>query len=81
MSAFFDLIRQMPIPFNMVVLIVLIVGVSEVVKAVIKQARIYADNEADRRLKREMIEAGCSADEAQRIADLQVTKPYVPTAK
>ncbi len=81
MNAFFDIVRQMPPPFNMIVLIVAIgCGVS-LLTGIVKQVRIFADNEADRRLKREMIDSGLGVDEAERIASMKVTHDYTPAAK
>jgi hypothetical protein len=81
MSQFLDIIQQMPPPFNMVVLIVAIGCVASVIKGVVKQARVFADNEADRRLKRAMIDTGLSVEEAERISSMRVTHSYTPAAK
>jgi hypothetical protein len=81
MSAFFDLVRQIPPPFNMIVLIVAIGCSVSLLSGIVKQIRIFADNEADRRLKRDMIDSGFGADEAQRIASMKVTRDYTPAAK
>lgn len=71
----------LPPPFNMVVIIIALGCAASAIKGVAKQVRIYADNEADRRLKREMIEYGLSADEAQRVASMKVTHSYTPACK
>jgi hypothetical protein len=76
-----DIIQQMPPPFNMVVLIVAIGCAATVIKGVVKQVRIFADNEADRRLKRAMIDTGLSVEEAERIASMRVTHDYTPVCK
>lgn len=81
MNEFFDLVENMPAPFNMVVLIVAIGCAASVFKGVVKQVRIFADNEADRRLKRAMIDTGLSAEEAERVAGMKVTHDYAPAAK
>jgi len=81
MDAFFDIVRQMPPPFNMIVLLVAIGCGASLVKGIVKQVRIFVDNEADRRLKREMIDSGLGADEAERIASMKVTHDYTPAAK
>ncbi|QDT70838.1 hypothetical protein MalM25_37940 [Planctomycetes bacterium MalM25] len=67
MDAAFANLLNLPVPFNMVVLIVAISCGLGAIKSVAKQARIYADHEADRRLKRDMIDIGLSAEEAERI--------------
>lgn len=81
MTQFFDIVQQMPPPFNMVVLIVAIGCAASVIKGVAKQVRVFADNEADRRLKRAMIDTGLSVEEAERIASMKVTHSYTPAAK
>lgn len=81
MNAFFDIVRQMPAPFNMVVLIVAMGCVAGVIKSVAKQVRIFADNEADRRLRRDMVDSGLSADEAERIVTAKATQDYTPVCK
>jgi hypothetical protein len=81
MNQFFDIVQQMPPPFNMVVLIIAIGCAASVLKGVVKQVRVFADNEADRRLKRAMIDTGLSVEEAERIAAMKVTHDYAPAAK
>jgi hypothetical protein len=81
MSQFLDIIQQMPPPFNMVVLIVAIGSAASLIKGVVKQVRLFADNEADRRLKRAMIDTGLSVEEAERIASMRVTHDYTPACK
>lgn len=73
-----ELFTLIPAPFNMVVAIVAIVFGVGLITELVKQARIFADNEADRRLKRDMIESGLSTDEAERIASMKITKDYKP---
>ncbi len=75
----FSRLLDIPPPFNMVVLIVAFGCGASVIKGVVKQVRIFADNEADRRLKREMIESGLAVDEAERIAAMPI-KHASPTA-
>lgn len=67
MDAALSTFLNVPPPFNMIVLVVAITCSLGAIKAVTKQARIFADHEADRRLKREMIDVGLSPDEAERI--------------
>lgn len=79
-SIFHSTLFQLPPPFNMIVLVVALGCLAGMVKAVAKQIRIYADHEADRRLKRDMIDSGLSVEEADRIARLEVTHDYVRSA-
>ncbi len=72
MSEFLDLVSDMPPPFNMAVLIVAIGCGMSLLSGIVKQVRIFADNEADRRLKREMIDNGLSVEEAERIAAMKI---------
>ena len=76
MDAFVDLMKNVPPPFNMVVYIVLIVFVFGFAGTVVKQLRKLYDHEADRRLKRDMIDAGYTIDDAERLAELEVTQEY-----
>lgn len=71
MDAFSSLLT-LPPPFNMIVLIVALTSAVSIIKVVAKQVRIFADNEADRRLKREMIESGLSVSEASTLAETRV---------
>lgn len=73
-----ELFSQLPPPFNMVVVIISIIFGVGLLTSVITQVRVFADHEADRRLKREMIEAGLSTDEAERIASMKITEDYKP---
>ena len=73
-----ELFSELPPPFNMVVVIMAIIFGVGLITELVKQARIFADHEADRRLKRDMIESGLSADEAQRIASMKITEDYKP---
>ncbi len=73
MDAVLSTFLDVPPPFNMVVLIVVVTCSLGAVKAIAKQARIYADHEADRRLKRAMIDVGLSPEEAERITRMPVT--------
>ncbi|MEO0529674.1 MAG: hypothetical protein AAF266_03755 [Planctomycetota bacterium] len=73
-----ELFSQLPPPFNMIVAVMAIIFGVGLISEVVKQVRIFADHEADRRLKREMIESGLSVEEAERIASLKVTEDYKP---
>lgn len=67
MTALFQSITNLQPPFNMIVLIVLIVSMLGVFKLIAIQARIYATHRDDVQLKRELVERGLSAEEIERI--------------
>jgi hypothetical protein len=54
-------------PFNMFVLVALIVSVATVISSIAKQIRKYGCHRQDIDLKRELVERGLSADEIERI--------------
>jgi hypothetical protein len=60
-------ILSIPAPFNMVVLVVLIVCTTGVITSFFKQIRKYACYRRDIDLKRELVERGLSVDEIERI--------------
>jgi hypothetical protein len=67
MTYVFDSIIHMPIPFNMIVLVVLIGCVAKVIKAVITQIGVYGCHRQDTEFKRDMVDRGMSAEEIERI--------------
>jgi hypothetical protein len=67
MSDFFHSVVQMPAPFNMVVLIVLIVSAASVVKAVAKFGRQYACHRNEMEFKRDLVERGMTAAEVDQV--------------
>lgn len=70
-----NMIWMLPPPFNMIVLIVAIGCAFELIKTTIKQIRRFADNDADRRLRREMFESGVSVEEAEQWAKIRFARP------
>lgn len=78
MDALINAFSQVPPPFNMVIAIIAIICVTNAFGEVIKQVRLYADHEADRRLKRDMLEAGYNAEEAREFSELAITQDYEP---
>lgn len=66
-----DTFLTLPPPFNMIVIIVAIVFSVELLKSLFKQIRRFADNEADRRLRRELVESGMSVEEAEQWAAIR----------
>jgi hypothetical protein len=72
MVHFLDQIIGLPVPFNMVVLIVLIASVAGVIKTVVKQCGAFAQQRQDLAFKRELIDRGMSADEVQRVVEARI---------
>jgi hypothetical protein len=64
---FFQAIFDMPTPFNMVVLIVLICTVAGVITSIATQIRKYACHRHDVAFKRELVERGLAIDEIERL--------------
>jgi len=54
-------------PFNMIVLVFLIIAASGVIASFAKQIRKYACHRKDIELKRELVDRGLSVDEIERI--------------
>jgi hypothetical protein len=67
MSSVVDLIRDIPTPFNMVVLVVLIVSGAGVISNLITQIRKYVGQRQELEFKRELLDQGMSIDEIERI--------------
>lgn len=67
MTDLFQSISSLQPPFNMIVLIVLIVSLLGLFKLIAIQARIYATHREDVQLKRDLVERGLSAEEIERI--------------
>ena len=60
-------ILSIPIPFNMIVLVVLFFSVAGVFTSAFKQIRKYACYRREVDLKRELVERGFSVEEIERI--------------
>lgn len=67
MTGLFQSITSLQPPFNMIVLIVLIVSFFGLLRMVVLQARLFASHREDVQLKRELVERGLGADEIERI--------------
>jgi len=65
MSSLTELIRTVPTPFNMVVIIVLITSCAGVVSAVAKQIRKYACHRQELEFKRELLDRGLAPEEIE----------------
>ena len=65
---------MLPPPFNMIVLIVVVVFVVGLLESIAKQIRIYTDNQADRRFKLDLVERGIDPEEAERWAQIETKK-------
>jgi hypothetical protein len=67
MTNLIDLIREVPTPFNMIVLIALIASVSGIIVAIAKGIQHYLCLRQELDFKREMIDRGMSAEEIERL--------------
>ena len=67
MSSLFESILRMPVPFNMIVLIVLIGSVAGVIATVAKEIRKYFCHREEMELKREMLDRGMEGDEIEQV--------------
>ena len=71
MTEFFRGIVNMPVPFNMVVVVVLIGCATGVLIEIAKQIRKFGCHRQDIEFKRELVERGLGADEIERIVQSQ----------
>ena len=78
MEELFKSLFFLPPPFNMVVLIMLIIGLGSTIQAISKHLTSYADNRATERFKLELIQSGLSVEEAQQWASMKVKGKAVP---
>lgn len=67
MSSFVDLMQTVPAPFNMVVLIVLIMSLAGVCTSLGKQVRKYACHRQELEFKRQMLDRGLATEEIERL--------------
>jgi hypothetical protein len=67
MSRFVDSIFEMPAPFNMVVVIVLIAVVAGLISTIVRETRKYFCHRNEIELKREMLERGMEPQEIEQV--------------
>jgi hypothetical protein len=67
MHDLFQSLSNLPTPFNMVVLVVLISCAAGAITSIAKQVRRYGSHRQELDFKRELVERGLSADEIERI--------------
>jgi hypothetical protein len=67
MTQLFDLIGELPTPFNMVAIICLISAVATVIGSFFKQLRKYVCHRQELEFKREMVDRGMSAEEIESV--------------
>jgi hypothetical protein len=67
MGDFFRSITDMPVPFNMIVLVVLIGSIATAIGTIVKQVRVYASHRQEVELKRDLLERGMSAGEIEQV--------------
>ena len=71
MEPFASQIWNIPPPFNMIVVIVALSVAAGVISTVVKQIRLFADHQADRQLKIDLVERGVTPEEAERWAQIE----------
>jgi hypothetical protein len=67
MTDLFQSLMNLPVPFNMIVLIVLISCTAGVITSIAKQIRKFGSHRQELEFKRELVERGMTADEIERI--------------
>lgn len=72
-------IMNMPVPFNMIVLIVLIGCMTGVLTTIAQETRKFFCHREEMELKREMLERGMNADEINQV--LRATTGHQPRSK
>ena len=73
-------ILDIPVPFNMVVLIVLFGCIAGTIGAIAKEIRKYACHSQDVAFKRELVDRGFAGDEIERIVSAEVAGGEAPVA-
>lgn len=76
MSEFFQSVVSLPLPFNMVVLIVMFGCATAVISSIARETRKYYCHRNEMELKREMFDREMDAEEVE-----QVMRAKAPTAK
>ena len=77
MSQFFQSIISIPAPFNMVVMIVLIISSAGIVTSIAKQIRKYACHRQELDFKRELLDRGLSSEEIREIIKAHADKNVI----
>jgi hypothetical protein len=70
----FKAIVSIPVPFNMIVLIVLIGSAAGVLTGIATQIRKYTCHRQEIDFKRELVDRGLAADEIERIVNARMPK-------
>jgi len=71
MTRFMEFISSIPVPFNMIVLVVLITAVAGTITSIAKFVRQYHCHREEIELKREMLDRGMSAQEIEQVIRAQ----------
>jgi len=79
MSELVDKIFQLQTPFNMVVIIVIVVMGAGIITGVAKQIRKYAGHRHELDFKRDMLDRGMSAEEIALV--IETTAPKEPSTQ
>jgi hypothetical protein len=67
MYALLQSIISIPVPFNMIVLIILLLSTAGVLGSLFKQSRKFACHRAELAFKRDLLDRGLTADEVEQI--------------
>lgn len=73
-------IISIPVPFNMVVLVVLLLSTAGVFGSLFKQVRKFACHRAELAFKRDLLDRGMTADEVEQIVRAHGSTDDVPLA-
>lgn len=79
MSSIVDLIRGIPVPFNMVVLVVFFVSAAGVISTLLTQIRKYIGLRQELEFKRDLLDRGLSIEEIERLAQVKQSRSSSPT--
>ena len=80
MYALLQSIISIPVPFNMIVLIILLVSTAGVLGSLFKQVRKFACHRAELTFKRDLLDRGLTADEVEQIVRAHGSMDDAPLA-
>lgn len=76
MNNFFQSVMSLPVPFNMIVLIVMIGCATALISSIVEEVRKYCCHRNEVELKREMLDRGMDTEDIER-----AIRAEIPTAK
>lgn len=80
MYALLQSIISIPVPFNMIVLIMLLLSTAGVLGSLFKQVRKFACHRAELAFKRDLLDRGMTADEVEQIVRAHGSMDDAPLA-